>query len=596
MEKIKDVISPKGNFPSGTDFIEEEKQIENSKITSEGDPLKKASSDPIKITSRRSSLSGGNKDVKKLSDSLKEIYEYLTEVEPLLNGRNRALINENLDKALLLTKREGSIKNFLYRVFPFLTKEDGHIEFFPEDVNSPLFLMVVPYRNMKEQTESQDKTIILINRNEVEGKGAYSKVIRAYDLMHRDILAIKLFHNIANNLSLQREISNLILNKWFFGSYKLQDGEFAIAMENIPGDTGIPILYKTDESHSLNQDNIYVNYCTQKNTLTFDFIFNSIIKITKQVVIAHNILNLVHRDLKPANIKFYDEQGKQKVRIIDWGDAEGVDSKILGDCGTDGYTHPAIWRDKKPYIRAHDVYSLGVIYGEFLTKKGEEEPNEPQVIVEEKKKLIAQLFPQQIIEEKKEKDLTNQPVIDEEKKTQEEKKEERKKLNFQQYLKALKQDIVNVMFDAPKITPEQIQEILDDVFNYEGLEIAPDQYDNLIDCKTNLQNFIILELKKLAKKMLITQLADSSLDKELERLKVMKKNYKSVSSGIEQFWNGSNLETTMNNIQSYSGSFFKPQRDFSLKKQTKEQLEAAQKEALREATERFKEVHTGPRL
>lgn len=70
---------------------------------------------------------------------------------------------------------------------------------------------------------------------------------------------------------------------------------------------------------------------------------------------------VVHRDLKPENLLYYSAQEDSKIMISDFGLSKMEDSGIMATaCGTPGYVAPEVLA-QKPYGKAVDVWSIGVI-------------------------------------------------------------------------------------------------------------------------------------------------------------------------------------------------------------------------------------------
>uniref|UniRef100_A0A1B6C8G6 Protein kinase domain-containing protein n=1 Tax=Clastoptera arizonana TaxID=38151 RepID=A0A1B6C8G6_9HEMI len=70
---------------------------------------------------------------------------------------------------------------------------------------------------------------------------------------------------------------------------------------------------------------------------------------------------VVHRDLKPENLLFYSPDENSKIMISDFGLSKMEDSGIMATaCGTPGYVAPEVLA-QKPYGKAVDVWSIGVI-------------------------------------------------------------------------------------------------------------------------------------------------------------------------------------------------------------------------------------------
>ncbi|XP_037925477.1 calcium/calmodulin-dependent protein kinase type 1 isoform X2 [Hermetia illucens] len=70
---------------------------------------------------------------------------------------------------------------------------------------------------------------------------------------------------------------------------------------------------------------------------------------------------VVHRDLKPENLLYYSQEEDSKIMISDFGLSKMEDSGIMATaCGTPGYVAPEVLA-QKPYGKAVDVWSIGVI-------------------------------------------------------------------------------------------------------------------------------------------------------------------------------------------------------------------------------------------
>ncbi|XP_061506795.1 calcium/calmodulin-dependent protein kinase type 1 [Anopheles gambiae] len=70
---------------------------------------------------------------------------------------------------------------------------------------------------------------------------------------------------------------------------------------------------------------------------------------------------VVHRDLKPENLLYYSAAEDSKIMISDFGLSKMEDSGFMATaCGTPGYVAPEVLA-QKPYGKAVDVWSIGVI-------------------------------------------------------------------------------------------------------------------------------------------------------------------------------------------------------------------------------------------
>uniref|UniRef100_A0A158P8M3 Protein kinase domain-containing protein n=1 Tax=Angiostrongylus cantonensis TaxID=6313 RepID=A0A158P8M3_ANGCA len=70
---------------------------------------------------------------------------------------------------------------------------------------------------------------------------------------------------------------------------------------------------------------------------------------------------VVHRDLKPENLLYYNQDEDSKIMVSDFGLSKTEDSGVMETaCGTPGYVAPEVLQ-QKPYGKAVDVWSIGVI-------------------------------------------------------------------------------------------------------------------------------------------------------------------------------------------------------------------------------------------
>ncbi|XP_023326569.1 calcium/calmodulin-dependent protein kinase type 1 [Eurytemora carolleeae] len=86
--------------------------------------------------------------------------------------------------------------------------------------------------------------------------------------------------------------------------------------------------------------------------------------LIRQVLSAVSYMHeegVVHRDLKPENLLYYSPEPDSKIMISDFGLSKMEDSGVMATaCGTPGYVAPEVLA-QKPYGKAVDVWSIGVI-------------------------------------------------------------------------------------------------------------------------------------------------------------------------------------------------------------------------------------------
>lgn len=86
--------------------------------------------------------------------------------------------------------------------------------------------------------------------------------------------------------------------------------------------------------------------------------------------------HVVHRDLKPENVVLQEKDGKVVYKIIDLGYAKEFDQSSLCNSfvGTLQYLAPELF-ERKPYTRAVDLWSLGIIAYEVIVGQRPFSPN-----------------------------------------------------------------------------------------------------------------------------------------------------------------------------------------------------------------------------
>ncbi|XP_008213067.1 calcium/calmodulin-dependent protein kinase type 1 isoform X2 [Nasonia vitripennis] len=88
---------------------------------------------------------------------------------------------------------------------------------------------------------------------------------------------------------------------------------------------------------------------------------SSLIRQVLEAVDYMHEQGVVHRDLKPENLLYYSPDEDSKIMISDFGLSKMEDSGIMATaCGTPGYVAPEVLA-QKPYGKAVDVWSIGVI-------------------------------------------------------------------------------------------------------------------------------------------------------------------------------------------------------------------------------------------
>ena len=93
---------------------------------------------------------------------------------------------------------------------------------------------------------------------------------------------------------------------------------------------------------------------------------NEALDILEQILQAlhylHDEMNIVHRDIKPENFLMYNENGRNKIILIDFGFATYArnDDEMTQQLGTPQYAAPEIFNEI-PYTNKVDMWSTGIV-------------------------------------------------------------------------------------------------------------------------------------------------------------------------------------------------------------------------------------------
>ncbi len=85
-------------------------------------------------------------------------------------------------------------------------------------------------------------------------------------------------------------------------------------------------------------------------------------QILQSLHYLHNEMNIVHRDIKPENFLMYNENGRNKIKLIDFGFATYAknDEEMTQQLGTPQYAAPEIFKEI-PYTNKVDMWSTGIV-------------------------------------------------------------------------------------------------------------------------------------------------------------------------------------------------------------------------------------------
>ena len=93
---------------------------------------------------------------------------------------------------------------------------------------------------------------------------------------------------------------------------------------------------------------------------------NEAMDILEQILQAlhylHDEVGIVHRDIKPENFLMYNDKGRNKIKLIDFGFATYAknDEFMTEQIGTPNYSAPEIFEDK-PYTNKVDIWATGIV-------------------------------------------------------------------------------------------------------------------------------------------------------------------------------------------------------------------------------------------
>jgi len=91
------------------------------------------------------------------------------------------------------------------------------------------------------------------------------------------------------------------------------------------------------------------------------------IQILKGFSLIHS-LGMIHCDAKPANIAIHNANGKDYVKVIDFGDAQIENKeKNSNSVGTMYYAAPEVLRKNEPRSAKTDLFSLAIIINQLRT-------------------------------------------------------------------------------------------------------------------------------------------------------------------------------------------------------------------------------------
>jgi ribosomal protein S6 kinase alpha-1/2/3/6 len=101
-------------------------------------------------------------------------------------------------------------------------------------------------------------------------------------------------------------------------------------------------------------------FVKSRGTLSEDEAKCYILDLSSALEYLHGQMKIVHRDVTLANIfTFYGENGRQSVKLGDFGLAAKVDGLLYQRCGTANYLAPEMLLDEG-YDTSLDIWAMGV--------------------------------------------------------------------------------------------------------------------------------------------------------------------------------------------------------------------------------------------
>ena len=109
-------------------------------------------------------------------------------------------------------------------------------------------------------------------------------------------------------------------------------------------------------------------------------------QILETLVYLHESLKVVHRDIKPENFLIFNEKGRNKVKLIDFGFADYIvgDGYFDQKLGTPQYAAPEMFQQQK-YTCKVDLWSTGIVLYNMVngTQPFSSSPNNPELVKEQ---------------------------------------------------------------------------------------------------------------------------------------------------------------------------------------------------------------------
>lgn len=230
-----------------------------------------------------------------------------------------------------------------------------------------------------DHTNSNNKKVFFLDRNELLGQGGATKVYKTWDLETKKLLAAKVYkpcatHSIIQNIT--TEATNLKYANKFHGFFCLPDLTRIIVMDYAPRLSLFHYLYEVS-AYTENKDPV----CIKKKYIAPFTKLQLVYQLLEQVLALHETSfpeenefeGLLHRDIKPENIQVDDRDLTNiKAELVDFEVAirNRRDGNNSNECaGTFGYKVPEQLGEKcHPYTKASDLFQTGVTIGVINSK------------------------------------------------------------------------------------------------------------------------------------------------------------------------------------------------------------------------------------
>ncbi|CAK62608.1 unnamed protein product (macronuclear) [Paramecium tetraurelia] len=193
--------------------------------------------------------------------------------------------------------------------------------------------------------------LYFVNIKQVLGSGAQGSTYIAQDLRTNEQLVCKIIPNGKEGTLREKQIVDQIKK------VKANENVIKIAYTQTRHQDTCIIMEKCDESLQ--------NYLKGKSDSQRQLENKEIIEILYQIVQGYCFLKqigVIHRDLKPDNILIKKIQGRNVIKIIDFGVGKIIGKEVtFTEAGTPLFAAPEVLKQGKAYDYQCDIFSLGVI-------------------------------------------------------------------------------------------------------------------------------------------------------------------------------------------------------------------------------------------